>query len=316
MTADFQGSGRRSDRVEHQGTPYTEFAGLYASKAPESMVLREGIPRAPERPSGRVGPRRLEWIDQDLSERERAILLDLDRFRFLTTTQLQILHFRRHQSEAAAARLCRRTLFRLAKLRVIDALARRVGGIRAGSASFIWRVGPVGERLLRTASDAPRARRKEPSTRHLDHALAVADCYVRLRDAASRDRLELLDIQPEPASWRRYLGAGAVPEILKPDLYAVTAGSDYEDHWFVEVDRGTESVPTVMKKCTQYERYRRSGHEQAERGVFPLVVWVTLDDDRAAKLTTALRTARGIDRSLFRVVTAPHFLGLVTGGVS
>jgi len=71
---------------------------------------------------------------------------------------------------------------------------------------------------------------------------------------------------------------------LKPDLYAVTASGDYEDHWFCEIDRATESMPTLLKKCVQYEAYRRTGAEQDRLGVFPLVVWVVPDDAQADKL--------------------------------
>jgi len=53
---------------------------------------------------------------------------------------------------------------------------------------------------------------------------------------------------------------------LKPDLYVLTAPrtnqqpSEFEDHAYIEVDRATESLPTLIRKCRQYETYRRSGH--------------------------------------------------------
>jgi hypothetical protein len=252
-----------------------------------------------------------------LNGREQAILTSLQEFRFLTSRQLELLHFHDHSTEQAAARICRRVLARLHQLRVIDHLERRVGGIRAGSASYVWRVGLVGDRLLRQASgDGARLRPKEPSARYLDHSLAIADCYLALVSASREARCELIRVETEPTCWRRYLSAGGFRETLKPDLYAVTAAGDYEDHWFIEVDRGTESLPTLFKKCAQYDRYRRTGNEQVDDGVFPLVVWLLPDEIRQRKLQTALRATHGLGVELFRITTAARFLDVIGGGAA
>ncbi|MEV0707389.1 DNA (cytosine-5-)-methyltransferase [Nocardia aurea] len=61
-----------------------------------------------------------------------------------------------------------------------------------------------------------------------------------------------------------------------PVLYAETAyppSSDYIDAAFIEIDRGTESIPTLLKKSREYEAYRRQGVEQDRNVVFPLVIW-------------------------------------------
>lgn len=320
MTGVERRSGRRSGRVEHEAGRATEFVGVYATKAPESNAARRTSRRVstvgPERRAKRTPQRLLERIDHDLSERERAILTDLDRYKFLTTIHLQALHFPNHRTASAAARLCRRALFRLAQLGVIEHLERRVGGIHAGSASYVWRVGPVGDRLLRRDREAPRARRKEPSPRHLDHSLAIADCYVALVTAARAGRFDLIDVWPEPTSWRSYLRSGAVREVLKPDLYAVLGSGDFEDHWFIEIDRATESLPTIIRKCSQYERYRRAGQEQQAIGVFPLVIWVLPDERHLKRLRDAVSTDRNLDRELYRVTTMAQFVEVVSGAAS
>ena len=316
MTGASSWSGRCSDRVASASAPADVAGGTGTVKAPESL-LSAATPGHPERGARRVGRRRLRVIERELSERDRAILASLDQHRFLTSRQLQALHFHDHASPAAATRICLRVLSRLCELGVVEHLARRVGGVRAGSASFVWRIGPVGDRLLRQANgEGALARRKEPSARHLDHCLGVADCHLALIAAARAGQLELLNIATEPDIWRAYLGAGGVPEVLKPDLYAVTAAGEYEDHWFVEMDRATESLPTLVRKCSQYERYRRTGREQAETGVFPLVVWVVPDDHRATKLQAALHAARRLDITLFRITTPEHFAELACGGTA
>ncbi|WP_158544826.1 replication-relaxation family protein [Blastococcus sp. TF02-09] len=241
------------------------------------------------------------------------MLLGLADCRLLTTGQLQRLHFADHATEGAASRICRRVLARLQRLGVIEHLDRRIGGVRAGSASYVWRVGPVGERLLRQDDGAPRGRHKQPGLRFVDHVLAVAECSVQLVEADRRGDLELLTTEHEPTCWRGFLGAYGSAETLKPDLYAVTATAEYEDSWFIEVDRSTESLPTLLKKCAQYERYQRTGREQEQRGVFPAVLWVVPDDRRAEVLVAAIRHRYGTDHELFRVTTAASFVSVIVG---
>jgi hypothetical protein len=207
-------------------------------------------------------------------------------------------------------------LERLAARGVIEHLERRIGGIRAGSASYVWRVGLVGDRLLRADRDQPRARRKEPSLRNLDHWLAIADAHLVLVELARTGQLELVEATTEPGCWRSYLGPAGDKRTLKPDLYAVTAAGDFEDHWFCEIDRATESLPTIIRKCIQYETYRRTGREQHEHGVFPLVVWITTTNQHADQLRDAIATSRSIDANHFRVCTPDGFADVVRGGAA
>jgi hypothetical protein len=316
MTSTQSWSGRCSGRVASLSAVVDVTGDAGTVKGPESTSFA-AAPDAPERRARRAGRRQFRLIERELSDRDRAILASLDQHRFLTSRQLQALHFHDHATPDAATRICLRVLARLLQLGVVEHLARRIGGVRAGSASYAWRIGPVGDRLLRqTRGEGVRARRKEPSARHLDHCLAIADCHLALLAAARAGHLELLRVATEPESWRAYLGASGVPELLKPDLYAVTAAGEYEDHWFIELDRATESLPTLIRKCGQYERYRRTGREQAETGVFPLVVWVVPDEERAAKLHTAIDAARGLDPALFRITTPGQFAELVCGGTA
>lgn len=308
-------SARRSGRVESPATVLAGQGGAGITSAPESMAPPVSRMGSAER-RRRVSAERLRRIDGELSARDRAILQSVADYGFLTTAHIQSLHFYDHATSEAAARICRRVLARLHRLAVIEPLQRRIGGIRAGSASFVWRVGPVGDRLLRQGSEQPRARRKEPSTRFLDHRLAVADCACLLTTAARQRDFELVSIASEPSSWRPFLGLHGAREILKPDLHVVTASGEFEDHWFIEIDRGTESLPTVLKQCAQYERYRRSGREQAEAGVFPRVVWLVPEVYRRDRLTDTIRAARDLDAALFRVALPDDLLPLVVGGAS
>ncbi|HEX2903376.1 MAG TPA: replication-relaxation family protein [Jatrophihabitans sp.] len=235
--------------------------------------------------------------------------------RFLTTTQVSGFLFHAHASVESGSRVCRRVLQRLERFRLVERPVRRVGGLSAGSASSIWMLTSAGHRL-RSLRDGLGAvgRVREPGERFIRHYLAVADAHLALTTAARAGQFELVRVELEPRCWRPYSGLGGSSETLKPDLYAVTANGEYEDHWFIEVDRATESLPTLIRQCQQYETYRRSGREQAERGLFPRVLWVVPDERRADKLDAALRLARNLDRQLFRITTPEHLIDIIAGG--
>jgi hypothetical protein len=194
-------------------------------------------------------------------------------------------------------------------------LDRRVGGVRAGSQSFVWTLGPVGDRVLRLGSGSTtRQRLREPSVRFLDHCLAIADLHVALVLAHRKQRVELIEVSTEPDCWRPFTGIGGEALVLQPDLSAVTGAGEYEDHWFMEVDLGNEHLPTLVKKCQQYQTYRATGTEQADGGVFPAVVWVMSSDARVDKLRAALQSARQLRAELFRITTPDGFVDLIAGG--
>ncbi len=172
-----------------------------------------------------------------------------------------------------------------------------------------------GQRLRNLRAGAGAVGRvREPGERFVQHYLAIADTHLALIEAERTKRLELVTVQIEPAAWRSYTGLGGSAELLKPDLYAVTATGEFEDHWFIEVDRATESIPTLIRQCRQYEAYRHNGTEQARTGLFPLVLWVVPDEPRAAKLRQALALARDLDSALFRITTPDRLIEAVTGG--
>ena len=264
----------------------------------------------------RAGTLRLHAVRDSLLPRDLAILRSVAAHRFLTTRQIQSLHFSDHGSPLAAIRSTNRVLRRLAQLRLISHLERRVGGVRAGSASYVWQLGPLGDRVLRAESgSSTRKRQREPSVRLLDHTLAVADIHVALTQASRSTDLELVDVQVEPGSWRRFLDSGGETRLLRPDLAVVTAQGEYEDHWFIEADLDTEHPPTVVRKCQLYEEYRASGHEQETHGVFPRVLWVVPSQVRVDTLSIAIRQAR-LDTGLFRVTTIDQLVSVVIGGAA
>jgi hypothetical protein len=150
----------------------------------------------------------------------------------------------------------------------------------------------------------PRVRFAEPSTQFLTHTLRVADVrlvFERL-GAMSGGKVELSLVQAEPSCWRSWVGPHGAPMTLRPDLYVETASGEYLDCWFVEADLGTEHLSAIVRKARVYEAYRLCGREQAARGVFPLVLWVTPDQRRADAILTAVRDDTTCDSRLHRAI--------------
>jgi hypothetical protein len=223
--------------------------------------------------TARIGRVDLQQLGARLSDRDWGILRFVDQHRFATTGQLRRRFFRDHASPSAATRACVRVLDRLLTQRLVTRLERRIGGVRHGSASFVWCLDVVGDRLTR-AEDGVRRRIREPSFPFLLHALAVTEVHVQLHEAASTGALRLTALQVETEAWRSSVTPQGAPSILKPDLMVTVSTDTYDDHWYVEVDLGSESLPVLLRKCAAYADYRRSGRAQAEHGVFPRVLWL------------------------------------------
>ncbi|OFJ55641.1 replication-relaxation family protein [Mycolicibacterium grossiae] len=268
----------------------------------------------------RVRTADLDAIRERLSDRDWAVIRSVAEHQFLTGLQIAAFHFHDH-APASGPRIARRVLARLRALRVLGALERRVGGIRAGSEGLIHYVDVVGDQLLRGRSGRTARRSREPSARFVAHRLAVADAHLALVRAHRDAAVDLIDCVVEPAAWRSYTGPGGARLTLKADLYAETgAGDDLSHAWFIEVDLGTESIPTLLKKCRDFEAYRRTGTEQEQAGGFPIVVWSVThrSQQKAADRRVALEKAIASDRSLppqlFRVIAPQQLTALLVGG--
>lgn len=262
-------------------------------------------------PSNRLGTKSIHMLLSQLATRDIAILTSIHDHKFLTTKQIHALHFWNHDSYASGIRACTRVLTRLLGYGLIYRLERPVGGTSGGSTSYVWGVDAAGDRLARHLDASPtnskRSRAFEPSTYFLAHTLAIADVRVLLETMARDGHFDLLDVQTEPANWRPFLTRSGARQILKPDLYAATSSANYEDYYFIEVDRSTESLPTLISQCLVYERSRACGSETERLGVYPLVVWLLPNARRRVAFTRAIQADKRLTTSLFRVL-APEDL--------
>lgn len=266
--------------------------------------------------SGTTRNQRLAALATNLSERDQAIVGDVVRLRFLTAGQLSRLHFAAIPKPLTRTRRVQRTLGRLVEQRLLMRCERRVGGSRAGSASFTYAPAAEGIRLVRyLAGGGIRqiSNAVEPGTWFIDHTVAVNDVYVRVVEAERAGAVELLEYQAEPDCWRSFLSPIGSEIHLRPDGFVALGIDDLEQRSFLEVDRGTEGSHALRRKLSAYIDYWRSNVEQQQHGVFPRVVWQVDEQRRAGVLRALIENLPAGGRRLFVVTLATGTVSLLAG---
>lgn len=303
-------SNRPSNRSEFAGAKAPQPGGDSAAEGSGSIPF-QGIPTssagaAPvKHKSTKLTRAQLVGIEGRLSARDHAVLQAIRKYRFLTSDQIGRLYITDCSTKSSQTRQQNLLLQRLSGHGLIRPLERRVGGHGGGSTVQVWHLTEAGLRLLSLNDPGmpPRKRFVEPSTMFLNHTLAIAECAVQLT-CLCRDSNDLMleMVDNEPSCWRRYKDGDRVC-YLKPDLYAITGYDGYEDHWFIEMDLGTETLSQIVSKCNAYVRYYYTGIEQKSTEMFPLVVWIVKDADRKNSIKECLQEHLKSQPKMFLIIT-------------
>jgi Replication-relaxation len=259
----------------------------------------------------------IEELEKRLTDNDRAVIRRVAALRFATGGQLTRLHFADDPDPAVNARAARRALLRLTRLECLARLPRPVGGLRAGSAGFVYRLDVAGQRFAEDQGWQPKRRRRRsdaPGTLFLNHTLQVSELHTLMVEADRSGRIELLELTAEPACWRSYAGyGGQVPATLKPDSFMRLGLGDYEDSYFVEVDLGSEGSAALEWKLGDYVAYAASGVEQARREVFPRTIWLAPDQRRVEVIEACIGRQPPAARKLFVVALQADAIDVVAG---
>jgi hypothetical protein len=251
-----------------------------------------------------------------IDARDLAILRSLYQLRLATSGQLQRLHVP-DGTPATRARRTRAILQRLTRWELVVRLARTIGG-RPGSTAHIYGLSGLGLAILEAPGPYGRRRRTiwETKPYFTRHVLAVAELCVGLTEVArSKPTVDLLAFDGEPAAWRKFIGPDGAPLTLRPDALVRVGVGDYEVSTFIELDMGSESLPTLQRKCLVYIAYWRSGNEQRDHGVFPRVLWLVRDDTRCANVQAMVERLDSTARHLFAVALQTDGPALLTAPV-
>jgi len=268
-------------------------------------------PQTRQRPSRSIRQRHLA---ETLAHPARTrILRFLCEHRYATTKQLARLAADDYTSPRSALRQTSRHLTALSEAGMVTHLERRVGGWQGGSTQSIWALTTTGHHTL-TRTRASRQRPHLVSTTFLDHLLAISEVRVTVEETTRSLPGAQCAVQTEPLCWRTHLGPHGQQVTLRPDLALTVTTPEFEDRYFLEVDRATENPARVITTCQRYQHYRHTGMEQSHGGVFPAVIWIVPTHTRARQLTTAIQADPRIDRPLFTVTTLSDLPDLIRNG--
>lgn len=260
----------------------------------------------------------MKW--HHLTTTDRSLLTFLNQAKLATTRQLARLFYADSPSPETAIRRTNFTTQRLKQEGLIRHLDRRIGGVRKGSASYVWQITFKGLKILKAKDDSVTLRYKnqyEPSQHHVEHTLAITEVFVETVEVTrNTNQIALERFSFEPASWRDYQKSFGLGVTIKPDAYLELVNGDYEDHYFLELDRSTESLSRVVNTCKKYIDYYRSGIEQRQQGIFPYVLWIVPDDKRKLAISKAIQKELFNFWELFTVITLDDYQDYIKGGLS
>lgn len=258
---------------------------------------------------------RVEQLADQLGARDWAILDTLGQVRLATGDQIQRLHFA-DLKPTSAARVRRRVLQRLTELRLTARLERRIGGVRAGSSGYVYSLGVAGQRLILGHGLAGGRPRKPwtPSRHFVRHRLGVTETFVRLAMLERNSgHLRIASFETEPECWRSFAGTGGQRRVLKPDAAIVLDHGPWEEHLLLEYDRATEGPAQVRRQLRAYWDYYRSGIEQHRHDVFPRVLWLVPDAERAEWLIDLASREPPESWRLHQIVPVDRLIEAITG---
>ncbi len=261
------------------------------------------------------GPQRVRaghvaWVAERMSARDWAIVQTVNRLRLVTGWQLERLHFAELVGRSRAVSRWR-VLKRLCDWRVLMAMSRRVGGSLRGSTKLAFALDSAGQRLLQLprhggTSGVVVRRPGVPSERFKEHSLAVSELYVCLVELACSQAFTLGTFLAEPACWWPDGRGGR----LEPDAYVSVSTAKVTDHWWVEVDRDQESLPTMRRKLMVYLEFLHSG-QVGPGGVMPRVVVMVPNERRREAVRGVVALLPGVAGELFVVARQEGAAGVV-----
>ena len=242
-----------------------------------------------------------------LTPRDVMIIRTICQHGALTREQVRRLFFRHGEGLASVQAVCRRLKIltergHLDRLRIPTAM---------GSGPYVYLPGARSAEALESEElSLARVTKRERlrSVAVIAHRLEVADFHIGLKDAlAAQDGCISVWLSERQAHYALPGTGRTLP--FTPDAYCLWALGSDEGAFFLEWDRGTESMIRLAEKLARYEVYyglRAYQDHLGEYDLRPRVLFVVPDERRRTKLSSwlARRLVRGEWPSLPSVLTA------------
>lgn len=233
-------------------------------------------------------------------DRDRQIVLSVDRFGQLAVAHISKLHF----ADLASSEPMYRALRRLVERKYLARIERRmVGGTGAGSGQYVYQLGSEGWKAV------GKPGKYWPFRMVNYHTLAIADAHMELLELEREGRIEIVGFTTEPDTWLSIAGAD-----LRPDMF-VEVRKSFEKRTmslWVETDMGTERQKAIKDKLARYwHAYENANAETLP--VFPLVLFLAPDEKRARELRWWIESGPKDAQPLFIVSTVSEYARLLFG---
>jgi hypothetical protein len=193
------------------------------------------------------------------------------------------------------------TSARLRRLAEAGYLSRVPTPVLRGSGQYLYSLGRLGAQLLaaeyKISASPAGGRPLTASFLALNHTLEVADFYIALKEDLERHGGSILTWLGERQAAHRFYHQGR-RRMIAPDAYCLWSLRRREGSFFLEWERGQQSLNVIGDKLDNYDAYyaRRAYLEHlGEVGLTPRLAFVVPDNRRQRHLLGRLarQTNRG-----------------------
>ncbi len=126
----------------------------------------------------------------------------------------------------------------------------------------------------------------------------VSELYTAQVEQVPASGAKLTAFAAEPSCW----WPDGLGGYVKPDAYLALDGPHGRDHWWVEADRATESLPTIRRKLLAYLSFVDRG-QLGPGEVMPRVLVVTITPTRQAAIQNLVQHLPSPAGQLFGAIT-------------
>ncbi len=261
----------------------------------------------------------IERVLEGLTDREWGVIHDLHKVHIATGSQLERLHFYSLPSKRSRNVVRGLALKQLVDDRVLTTFDRRVRVPGRDLRELCYALYTNGYRVLqiRANRETPEVRVRRPWTpgdRFVQHTLAITELYVELMKLARLGEFTLAAFQAKgEARWPDGLGGWLGPDAFIRLQHREVA--DYWQYWWYEADMGSESLPTLKAKLSDYLDFVRRG-QLGPDSIVPRVIVGVLAAKRQTAIEEWLAELSAPAAELFRVAAMSEVAHVMANAIT
>ncbi|MCD4654409.1 replication-relaxation family protein [bacterium] len=247
-----------------------------------------------------------------IQRRDIEILKALFACRYLSTSQIQRVFFGKNRSV-----VCHRLNNKLLSQKIIS---RHYPNVRFDNVEAVYSLGSEGVKILAqelgvNPLELSRPKEQTFNPLFLRHTLEINDFWISLRSAchSGGNGCELISWWTEKKLRQQFQKpVNSVKRPLPDSWFSLKYSDGSKEHFFLELDRGTERTGVFQRKIQRYLEYYASGQQKEDYGFNNFrVLTVVPDESRVMSLLKVSAEAGANNIFLFgisRDMTPDHIL--------